>query len=44
MSCESAETSKMASEELRWRILKAMLDEFPELKNKTKAYLKKNQK
>jgi hypothetical protein len=25
--------------EVRWRIVKSMLDEFPELKNKTKAYV-----
>lgn len=41
MLCETVETSKAESEELRWKIVKALLDEFPELKNKTKDYLKK---
>jgi hypothetical protein len=28
------------SDETRWKVLRAMLDEFPELKEKTKEYLK----
>jgi hypothetical protein len=27
------------TEEMRWRVLKAMLDEFPTLQAKTKKYL-----
>jgi hypothetical protein len=29
------------TEEMRWQIIKAMLDEFPTLKEKTRAYLNK---
>jgi hypothetical protein len=32
--------SKIESEEIRWQIMKAMLDEFPALKEKVKRYLK----
>jgi hypothetical protein len=28
-------------EECRWKIVKAMLDDFPKLKQRTKAYLEK---
>jgi len=28
------------SEEIRWQVIKAMLDEFPTLKDKVKNYLK----
>jgi len=28
------------SEEIRWQVLKAMIDEFPALKEKVKEYLK----
>jgi len=28
------------SEEVRWQVIKAMLDEFPALKEKVKGYLK----
>ena len=42
MLCETMEASQVAPEEVRWKIVKAMLDEFPELKSKTEAYLKKN--
>jgi len=28
------------SEEIRWQVIKAMLDEFPTLKEKVKSYLK----
>jgi hypothetical protein len=31
---------KSKNEEIRWQVLKAMLDEFPRLKEKTKKYLK----
>jgi hypothetical protein len=31
--------SKAENEEIRWHVMKAMLDEFPELKEKTKKYL-----
>ncbi len=29
------------SEEIRWQVIKAMLDEFPALKEKVKSYLRK---
>jgi hypothetical protein len=29
------------TEEMRWQIIKAMLDEFPTLKEKTRTYLNK---
>ena len=32
---------KQNGEEIRWQVIKAMLDEFPTLKEKTKKYLKK---
>jgi len=41
MLCETVGASKETSEELRWKIVKAMIDEFPELKQRTEAYLKK---
>ena len=28
------------TEEIRWQVIKAMLDEFPTLKEKVKTYLK----
>jgi hypothetical protein len=28
------------NEEIRWQVIKAMLDEFPNLKEKVKRYLK----
>lgn len=31
--------SKAENEEIRWQVIKAMLDEFPELRRKTKKYL-----
>jgi hypothetical protein len=31
--------SKAENEEIRWQVMKAMLDEFPKLKEKTKKYL-----
>ncbi len=30
----------MAKEEIRWQVVKAMLDEFPDLKQKVKRYVK----
>jgi hypothetical protein len=32
--------SQSRSEEIRWQVIKAMLDEFPALKEKVKSYLK----
>lgn len=32
------------SEEIRWQVIKAMLDEFPTLKERIKNYLKEGQK
>jgi len=32
--------SNIENEEIRWQIMKAMLDEFPTLKEKVKHYLK----
>jgi hypothetical protein len=32
------------SEEIRWQVIKAMLDEFPTLKEKVKKYLKEQRK
>jgi len=43
MLCETLEASTETPEELRWKIVKSMLDEFPELKQRTKAYLKNKQ-
>jgi len=31
--------SSLRDEEIRWQVIKAMLDEFPILKEKTKKYL-----
>jgi hypothetical protein len=31
--------SSLRDEEIRWQVIKAMLDEFPILKEKTKEYL-----
>ena len=30
------------NEEIRWQVMKAMLDEFPNLKEKVKRYLKES--
>jgi len=43
MLCETVEASKETSQEVRWKIVKSMLDEFPELKQRAKAYLKNKQ-
>jgi len=32
------------TEEIRWQVIKAMLNEFPNLKEKVKSYLKEEQK
>lgn len=32
------------NEEIRWQVIKALLDEFPTLKEKVKNYLKETQK
>ncbi|MGB9960415.1 MAG: hypothetical protein ACPLKQ_07875 [Candidatus Bathyarchaeales archaeon] len=32
---------KSGNDELRWQVVKAMLDEFPSLKEKVKEYLEK---
>jgi len=31
------------NEEIRWQVIKAMLNEFPTLKERVKKYLKSNQ-
>ena len=33
--------SKMKNDEIRWQVIKSMLDEFPNLKEKVKQYLSK---
>ena len=33
-------SSKMKNDEIRWQVIKAMLDEFPTLKEKVESYLK----
>lgn len=32
---------KSGTDELRWQVIKAMLDEFPSLKEKVKEYIEK---
>jgi hypothetical protein len=32
------------TEEIRWQVIKAMLNEFPTLKEKVKSYLKEGQR
>ncbi|MEM0096628.1 MAG: hypothetical protein QXL77_00360 [Candidatus Bathyarchaeia archaeon] len=32
------------SDEIRWQVVKAMLDEFPTLREKVKRYIEKQQK
>lgn len=32
---------KTENDEIRWQVVKAMLDEFPTLKEKVKAYIEK---
>jgi hypothetical protein len=32
--------NSIKNEEIRWQVIKAMLDEFPTLKDKVKGYLK----
>ena len=31
--------TNIGNEELRWQVVKAMIDEFPSLKNKVKSYI-----
>jgi hypothetical protein len=38
MLCDSSESW----DELRWEVVKAMLDEFPKVKLRAKAYLEKS--
>jgi hypothetical protein len=33
-------STQSKNEEIRWQVIKAMLDEFPTLKEKVKRYLK----
>jgi hypothetical protein len=35
---------KQKTEKIRWQVIKAMLDEFPTLKERVKSYLKEEQK
>jgi len=35
---------KQKTETVRWQVIKAMLDEFPTLKERVKSYLKEEQK
>ncbi|MEM2971798.1 MAG: hypothetical protein QW270_05180 [Candidatus Bathyarchaeia archaeon] len=37
-------TEKLETEELRWQVVKAILDEFPTIREKVKNYLKEQQK
>jgi len=34
-------STKKENEEIRWQVIKAMLDEFPTLREKVKAYIEK---
>jgi hypothetical protein len=36
--------TRSKTEEIRWQVIKAMLNEFPALKEKVKSYLKERQK
>jgi len=36
-------SSNLKNDEIRWHVVKAMLDEFPTLKDKVKRYLKKQE-
>jgi len=33
-------SARLKNEEIRWQVIKAMLDEFPTLKEKVRRYLK----
>lgn len=33
--------TNLGNEELRWQVVKAMIDEFPALKSKVKTYLER---
>jgi hypothetical protein len=37
-------STQSKSEEIRWQVIKAMLDEFPTLKEKVKGYLKEQKR
>ncbi len=37
---EALEMENLEKEEIRWQVVKAMLDEFPDLKLKVKKYVK----
>jgi len=37
-------TKRVENDEIRWQVIKAMLDEFPALREKVKAYIEKQQK
>jgi len=37
-------SAKAKTEEIRWQVIKAMLDEFPPLKEKVRDYLKEEQR
>jgi len=37
-------SARSKSEEIRWQVMKAMLDEFPTLKEKVKKYLKEQKR
>jgi len=37
-------STEQKTEEIRWQIVKAVLDEFPTLKERVKSYLKEEQK
>jgi hypothetical protein len=34
-------SAKRKNDEIRWQVIKAMLDEFPTLREKVKAYIEK---
>jgi len=36
--------TRSETEEIRWRVIKAMLNEFPSLKQRIKGYLKEEEK
>jgi len=37
-------STQSKNEEIRWQVIKAMLDEFPTLKEKVKRYLKEQKR
>jgi hypothetical protein len=36
-------TCHLGNEDIRWQVVKAMLDEFPTLKNKIKEYVRERE-